>query len=140
MKNPWKWAAIILAVVLIGALIAVPLLGSFGFRGGAMMGGRFIGPHMQDGFRNFDRGLMPFGNYRYFGGGLMMLGMWLIPLALIGLIVLGVVALFRRGNASPSQPVVTAAPLPVKNCVHCGQPVQETWAFCPACGEKTEAA
>ena len=67
-----------------------------------------------------------------FGMPFMGLGMFLWPLALVGLTVLGFVWVTRpmRTPPAPPQPTVTAA------CAHCGKPVQAGWKACPHCGEK----
>ena len=119
MRNEWKWAAIILAVLLVVILVGVPLLTRFGwgeYGWAPMMHGGYYRPHM-------------FGGFGFFGGGLMMVGMLLLPLALVGLLVLGGVALFRGMSGSP--PVQAAGA-----CSSCGKPLQAGWAHCPYCGEK----
>ena len=82
-----------------------------------------------------------------YGGGSMMgglgmmsffgIGMFLVPLLVIGLIVLGVVWLVRSGigSGTPSAPQqsLTAS----RFCQHCGKPLQAEWKACPYCGEKT---
>lgn len=63
-------------------------------------------------------------------GGLMMLSVFLLPLAVIGLIVYGVVALLHRPNqvVPPHQELRKA-------CPNCGKSVQADWKTCPYCGQ-----
>lgn len=86
------------------------------------------------------------GSNHMFGGGSMMggfgmpflgIGMFLGPLLVVGLIVVGIVWLARSGSngsspIGPLQPSVTG-----KFCQHCGKPLQAEWKACPYCGEKT---
>jgi hypothetical protein len=93
----------------------------FLFGGGMMMGGGW-------GYRGYGMmgnwGYSPFG---WFGMGLGMLFMWLIPIGIVALIVYGVVALVRNtGNTAPSTPF---AP-----CPNCGKDTQADWKSCPYCG------
>jgi hypothetical protein len=121
MKTGWKYFWVFLGGFLAVVLLALPLvIGVFGGRFGwmPMMGRGYYGmPHM-------------FGGVGFFGGGLMMLGMFLIPLLLLVFLVLGGVALFK-GLVGTSQPPAAAAP-----CAHCGKPLQAGWSHCPHCGEK----
>jgi hypothetical protein len=74
-----------------------------------------------------------FSNFNGFGliGGVMMLFMLLIPLALIGLVVFGVVALLQRSGNILAQPQLPA-------CSKCGKPLQAGWNVCPNCGTKVK--
>lgn len=116
MKSTIGW---ILGIVLVLLLVlpALFIMGRFWSGGyGGMMGG-YGG--MMGGFGHM-------GIFGFFGMALM----WLIPLGLLVLVVVGVVALVngltRSGN--------TAAPLPARNCPSCGKPAQSDWATCPYCG------
>jgi len=122
MRNIWKWVLIFLGVFLAVFLIALPILGLFAFRGFPMMGGFYYGmPHM-------------FGGYGFYGGWLMMFGMFLGPLVVIALIVAGVVALVRTtGGSHPSS---AQPPAPTRTCRNCGRALQADWSHCPYCGEK----
>jgi hypothetical protein len=74
-------------------------------------------------------GPMTYG-FGYFAFGILRL---LVPLAVAGLAIYGVVALFSR---KPS-PVVAgdAAPaIPTHTCTSCGKPAQDDWKNCPYCG------
>ena len=86
-------------------------------------------------YDNYGRSMMNsrMGAWGMLGGGLFMLGRLVIPLALLGLAVWGVVALVRRGR----QPAAVPAPVESVSTVVCGQcskPVQEGWSHCPYCG------
>jgi hypothetical protein len=61
----------------------------------------------------------------------MMLGMLLVPLAIIGILVVGGVVLVREVS-KPQAPTQVA----VRTCTHCGKVLQADWANCPYCGEK----
>lgn len=109
-KINWYMIVVFLIVVLLVFITGTSLLGSWGYRGyGGMMG---------------NWGYFPFG---WFGMGLGMLFMWLIPIGVIVLIVYGIVALTRNtGNTPPS---VSHAP-----CPNCGKGTQSDWKNCPYCG------
>jgi hypothetical protein len=145
MKNFWKWAGIIVAVLLLLVF----------FAGGVMIGLRGFGfmPMMHGG-----------GYYSpMFGAGRMGLRMvfglvsCLIPLTLIGLVAWGVFALGRNAGrrqvqqASPAPAMVAPAPgvidqapaaqpeepvpaVETRACNHCGKPAQPDWSTCPYCG------
>ena len=109
---------------LIGIAVVVILLISFGV--GVMSGGwGYHGAGMMGGY-----GMM--GNWGYstlgwFGMGLGMLFMWLIPIGVLALIVYGVAALTRNnGNSTPSS---TLTP-----CPNCTKGVQTDWKNCLYCG------
>jgi hypothetical protein len=80
------------------------------------------------------RGMMG-GGFGFFPIGGIFMG--LIGLAVLGLAVYGVVALFNR---QPT-PVVVPAPVPTvaaHACSSCGKPVQDDWKTCPYCGNTLE--
>ncbi len=119
--------AILIGLVLVGLLLAVPLIflrpgGDFGWTMGPGMMGRNFGYHM------------PFG-------GFSMFFMWLIPLLIVGLLVAGAVAsivsLSRPRNPTPptppAAPVIPAATT-AQNCPNCGRVVEPDWVACPYCG------
>ena len=83
--------------------------GGWGYRGYGMMG---------------NWGYSPFG---WFGMGLGMLFMWIIPIGILALIVFGVASLVRN-NGNPTPP---ASQTP---CPHCGKGTQAEWQNCPYCG------
>jgi hypothetical protein len=107
------------------SLIAIVVLLVF-FWIGSMFGGGYGGYGMMGG-----RGMM--GNWGYspfgwFGMGLGMIFMWLIPIGVIALFVYGVVALTRNaGNNPPAASSTTP-------CPNCGKGVQADWKNCPHCG------
>ncbi len=80
-------------------------------------------------------GMMGYGGYPYGGWGMMvpwMLGgmffMWLVPLALIGLLVLAVIwAVNALGGGS-------GRGASSRTCPNCGKSVQTDWKNCPYCG------
>lgn len=111
-KINWTTVAVFVIVVLLAFMVGTSLFGGWGYRGYGMMGPGMMG-----------WGYSPFG---WFGMGLGMLFMWLIPIGVIALIVYGVVALTRSaGNTAPSVP-----------CPNCGKGVQPDWQNCPYCGTK----
>jgi len=121
MKGLWKWVALFAAVFVLALLAAIPLFfGGFGYGMMPMMYGGYNGFHLFSGFG--------------FPGGwimIMMLGMFLIPLAFIGVLVVGGVALVK-GVSKPQAPNQVT----VRTCTYCGKVLQEDWANCPYCGEK----
>jgi hypothetical protein len=113
-KINWTTIAVFVIVVLLAFMVGVSMFGG-GYGGYGMMGG--YGGHMGWGYS-------PFG---WFGMGLGMLFMWLIPIGVTALIVYGVVALTRNmGNNVPG----TLS----KSCPNCGKGVQADWQNCPYCG------
>ena len=132
MRKLWKWilgvGAGLLVVLLVGASFARRFLwmssGNMTGQTGVPMGGGF-----SDGCGGVFGGPM-FGMWNM-GGGLMMLGMFIVPLLLVGLIVVAAVLIMRG-----SQPVVVQAHPVAILCGSCGKAVQENWVVCPYCGEK----
>ena len=106
-------APLFLPQVAVNAPANMPGSRSFGFGGpGHMFGGR---------------GMMGGG----FGFPFMRLGLFVGPLLVIGLLVLGAVWLSRKRSALMTPPPAATTP-----CAHCGQPLQAGWKACPYCGEK----
>jgi len=118
MKGFWKWAVLFAVVFILAFLVAIPLFGESGYRMMPMMNGGYNGFHM-------------FGGFGFPGGWLMMFGMFLIPLAFIGILVIGGVALVvgLTKSHAPNQ-------VAVRTCTHCGKILQADWANCLYCGEK----
>ena len=115
MRNLWKWVLGVLTVALVTFLNATSFMGRFGCGRFGMMGrGIGWGPMM--------------GGWGMFGG-LMMLGMLIIPLTVIALLVAGGVALVRGLNTPK------AAALSNSVCSNCGRPTQSDWTTCPYCGK-----
>jgi hypothetical protein len=110
MKNIWKW---ILGIALVLVLFFGPYLFGLLFPG---MGYGLVG-------FGHSRGEMMGGfGFSPFGMGLM----WLIPLATIALVVLGVVWLVSNLNGSKA--------VQARVCLSCGKPAQAEWKTCPYCG------
>jgi len=109
-KNNW-WIIGIVAV----------LAALFLFGGGMVWGNRGYG--MMGGYGMMDNwGYSPFG---WFGMGLGMIFMWLIPIGIIALIVFGVASLVRNtGNPQTA---------PLTPCPNCGKGTQADWQNCPYC-------
>jgi len=101
-KINWTIVVIVALVVLLG----VSLLGGRGMMGPGMMGGW---------------GFAPFG---WIG----MLFMWLIPVGLLVLTVLGITWLVRSVGSGNNPPA------PAKTCPSCERGVQADWKNCPHCG------
>lgn len=117
MRLNWKWIALFFIVFIVTTLIMIPLWN--GISNGCwmgMMGGGFQYPSV-------------FGNFGSIGGLIMMFGMLLIPLTVIGLVILGVMVIAKGVNT----PITTMI---MKNCAHCGKPLQADWVNCPYCGRK----
>ena len=152
MSKTWKWIiGILVGLLILAALVAVP----FGMR-------QFMGSYSAQlpaqGFdRDFSRGFGPGmmgrgGNYYYphgmmnqgygfyhpmaYGFGFFAFGIlhWIIPLAVIGLAIYGVVALFRRKPAAPAAVEAVPASASSQSCGNCGKPLQGDWKNCPYCG------
>jgi hypothetical protein len=125
MKTFWKWVLgiVIVLVVLAGLALAWHYLFpqfSFGYGMRAFpnhrgWGGRYFGRMpMMGGY-----GWMPFGFF----------GMWLFPLAVIALLVLGIIWLVKA---------VSRPKVPARVCSNCGRPAASDWSTCPYCGKKLE--
>ncbi|MGB9640494.1 MAG: zinc ribbon domain-containing protein [Anaerolineales bacterium] len=93
------------------------------------------------GFARFFGRALPYRTFPHtsiwgvFPFGWMMLGMWLIPLLVVVLLVLGIIALIRSSSNSSANNKVQTAP---KTCPSCGKTVQPDWKNCPYCGAKLE--
>ena len=93
----------------------------FLFGGGMMSGWGYRGGWgMMDPYGMMGWGYSPFG---WIG----MVFMWLTPLGVIALIVIGIAALLRNtGNPMP--------PSSQSPCPSCGKGIQSDWKNCPYCG------
>jgi len=107
--NKINWTIVIIVALVV--LLGVSLLGGRGYGGWGMMG-----PGMMGGW-----GFAPFG---WIG----MLFMWLIPVGLLVLTVLGITWLVRSVGSGNNPPA------PAKACPSCGRGVQVYWRNCPHCG------
>ena len=108
-----NWLVItVISVIALLFLFGGGMMSGWGYRGWGMMGG--------PGGMMGSWGDSPFG---WIG----MAFMWLIPVGVIALIVLGVAALVRNtGNPTP--------PSSQSPCSNCGKGVQADWQNCPYCG------
>ena len=144
MKNVWKWAVLILGILIVLVLVASPFLLRLGLARTALnsfphswigMGGH-PGPRMM-------------GGYGFFGGMGMMFFRLVGNLVVLGLIVAGVVALVKvfstprmaaQSAVLPFPPAASQAPVPApvqtQACKACGKALQPDWMHCPYCGEK----
>lgn len=68
----------------------------------------------------------------YHGRSFMHLG-WLVPLALLGLLVYGA---YRWGFRKAQAPVASTVPAALRTCPKCGNQVQDGWSNCANCGRK----
>ena len=113
----WQWVSIIV-VALVACLIGI-----------------VIGPYFA-----FGRGFGSYGMMGGYGGGMMgglapfgwigMLLMWVFPLGVLVLVVLGIVWLVNVASRPRGQAPVA----PAKTCPNCARPVQADWRNCPHCG------
>ena len=113
----WQWVTII--VVAVAALLV-----------GAMLGPLFVGgggPGYRGGMMGGYSGMM--GGFTPFGWSGMLL-MWVFPLGVLVLVVLGIVWLVNAVSRPKSQTPVA----PAKTCPNCARPVQADWRNCPHCG------
>ena len=97
----------------------IAVLVAFLLFGGGMMSGWGVG-----GYGMMSRGYSPFG---WFGMGIGMLFMWLVPVGILALIVFGITSL-TRNNGNPTPPASQAS------CSNCGKGIQTDWQTCPYCG------
>jgi uncharacterized membrane protein len=102
----------IVAVLALAFLFGGGMMGGWGYRGGW---GMMSGPGMMGGW-----GYAPFG-------WLGMTLMWLAPVGVIALTVLGITWLVQ--NLNRSTPLV-----PQSVCPNCGKSIQADWKNCPYCG------
>jgi zinc-ribbon domain len=115
MKKVNWWIVGIVAIIAVLFLFGGGMMyGGWGYRGWGMM----RGPGMMG------WGYSPFG---WFGMGLGMIFMWLIPIGLIALVVLGVASFLRNSG----NPTLQSTQNP---CPNCGKGVQTDWNNCPHCG------
>jgi zinc ribbon protein len=110
-KVNWLVVGIISIVVILLLFGGGMMMGGWGYYGRGMMGGP---------------GMMGNWGYSLFGW-IGMLFMWLIPVGIIVLMVLGVIWLVQNaGNFTP--------PSSQSPCPNCGKGVQADWQNCPYCG------
>jgi len=98
--------------------IAIILVSVSLFGGGMMTGRKSGGYGMMGGYGgHIGWGYSPFG-------WLGMLFMWLVPIGVLSLIVLGVASLVRSNGTPASQ----------ASCFNCGKGMHADWQTCPYCG------
>ena len=115
-KVNWTVVGVFGAIVLVALIVGLSLVdGGRGYGGWGMMG-----PGMMGGYGGW--GTSPLG---WIG----MAFMWLIPVALLVLTVLGVVWLVRAVTGGSGNP-----PASTRTCPNCGRGVQRDWRNCPHCG------
>ncbi len=108
-KSIWLVVGIVILLSLLFLFGGSMMFGGWGYPGWGMMG---------------NWGYSPFG---WFGMGLGMLFMWIIPIGVLALIVFGATALVRNtGNGGQ--------PSALKPCPNCGKGIQADWQNCPHCG------
>ncbi|MDI6696663.1 MAG: zinc ribbon domain-containing protein [Anaerolineales bacterium] len=119
MKRTIGWILAIAAIL----LLALPVLWLFSnmWGYGGMMGGY---------------GMMGRG-YGFVNplGWLGMAFMWLFPVAILVLIVVGAVTLINALTRSANTPTQTIPPVSGRACQNCGKPAQVDWNTCPYCGQ-----
>lgn len=149
MNNFWKW--------ILGIVIVLVVLFGLGIGSHLLM--RSIYPATTVGLDDFTRpmmvrvtgsgevekfiapmvigggGITAYGGMMHHTVGYTRLG-WLLPLALIGLVIYGAYRLGVRKNQVVAAPVAPAAQADVRTCARCGSPVQEGWNHCASCGRK----
>jgi uncharacterized membrane protein len=119
MNKVLNWVLVGTGILFLVMLIVWLVPGGWGY--GGMMGGY---------------GMMG-GRYGFMSplGWMGMAFMWLVPAAILVLLVAGAVALFNN-LTRPSNPTgQTGAPPTNRACQACGKPVQADWAVCPYCGQ-----
>jgi len=116
MKSKIIWGIVIVLGLAVLFFLPSLLMGRFWL--GNNLG--IMGPGMMGSY-GFVR---PLG---FFGMGLM----WLVPLSIVVLVVLGIVALFRSLTNGNRQTVGTNPP--GRTCQSCGKPAQVDWSTCPYC-------
>lgn len=115
-----NWLAV--SLIAIVALLAL-------FWAGTMFGGGYGGYGIMSGWGNRGYGMMNWGHspLGWFGMGIGMLFMWIIPIGILALIVFGVASLVRN-NGNPTPPASQTS------CPQCGKGTQAEWQNCPYCG------
>jgi hypothetical protein len=143
MSKTWKWILGILAVLIIVALIATPII----IRSTVLANrsaGNLVLPPAWDGPRSNGRAFQDWNrhpmmvvgrNVSPFGSLFMGFGMLLsliVPAAILFAIIYGAVRLAIKNNATVLPQAV--APPVTHPCPACGFAVQAGWKHCPECG------
>jgi hypothetical protein len=119
-KVNWTMVVIFTVVLVFAFIVGLSLFGGWRYSGWGMMGSGRMGPGMMGNW-----GFSPFG-------WLAMFLMWLIPVGLVVLAILGIVGLFRSTGKAGGGGTVT----PARSCPNCGRGIQAEWNNCPFCGER----
>lgn len=114
MKKINWWAVATVGLLAVVILFGAGMFGGWGYRGWGMMGTGMMG----------NWGYSPVG---WFGMGLGMLFMWLIPVGILALLVFGIASLVHNTGNPPQTTSQTS-------CSNCGKAVQTDWLNCPYCG------
>jgi hypothetical protein len=120
-KVNWTVLIVVGVIVLAVLLIGSSLLSYFRWGtapGWSNDGWGMMGPGMMGG---------GFGSFGWLG----MIFMWLIPIALLVLAVLGIAWLVRSlGRSNTPTPIAAR-----RACPNCQRPTQADWRLCPHCGQ-----
>lgn len=111
MKSTWKWILLLFGIFLLAMLLALPF---------------FLGPRMGASAFLGRGGVLMHRNFGFLGI-FHMVPLLLISLVVIGLVIYGVITLFRKPRVEPS--IQTP-------CQNCGKQLQDEWLNCPYCGKK----
>jgi len=107
-KVNWSAVAIFSIIGLVVLMLGVSLLGGRGYDGWGYGGWGMMGPWMMGG----------------------MFFMWLIPVGVVVLAVVGVAWLVRAVGGGMNPPAAS------RSCPSCGRPVMAEWHHCAHCGNK----
>ncbi len=121
-KIHWTQVAVFGIVALLVLLIGASLLGGYGGWG---PGWGMMGPGMM-GAWGHGWGGWGFGPFGWLG----LIFMWLFPLGLLALLILGVAWLVK----AVAQPGGQTPAAPGRTCPDCGRSAQADWKKCPYCG------
>jgi TRAP-type C4-dicarboxylate transport system permease small subunit len=151
MSKTWKWIiGILIGLLILAVIVAIPF-GMHQFASGytaqfpARGFDRDLGPGMMgrgEGNYYWHQGMMGgsqgFSRPMAYGLGFFAFGIFrlIIPLAVLGLAIYGVIALFKRRPASiaPAEAVPSAPVVSSRSCGSCGKPAMDEWKNCPYCG------
>jgi hypothetical protein len=134
MNKTLKWILIGLAIAVGVFIIAVPIFYLARHAGNLAEFGRDVMP-FRSGTHMMPR-TWPFMMFPL--AGLFGFFRLLVPLAVVGFAVYGIVALARgrNGRAPQFPPAVPPAKTEGRVCASCGKPLPDEGEFCPHCGAK----